>query len=502
MESVKFERAWLAVVLLVAAWLRFSSLGYGVPYAVGIDEPEIMVRVLTMMKSGDYNPHFFHYPSLIFYLHLPVAIARFFAGALWGEWQTVGTIEPDHFYIWSRALSAALGVITVWVVYAIGRRWGTRQALLAAAIMAVMPLHVRESRYVLADVPATCFVALTWLSTLRAEERQTMTAFAAAGAAAGLATAIKYHAGLVLLLPLLVALAPGRGSVGGRVAAVVAAFAAAFLAGSPYTVLDLTGFLNSFANLLVSFPARSPDAESGALTYLKHLRLNLGWPLSLVAAIGLVVSVWRALTGPDRSRWLVVALFPCAFLYAIGGRNQIYARYLLPMLPFVAVMSASVMTSLTAALGRMTRSNMARGALSAAVTAGILAVPTIVSVQHLQLLATPTTLEQAYAWITSNVPKGSHLVVETYDLRLPAGLYEVRHVTRLPTEQAAFYRDQGVRYLVVNSRSYGQFLANPEDNPTLTSRYMTLFRAVREAARFSPGPNRTGPEIRVLVLDP
>jgi len=55
---------------------------------------------------------------------------------------------------------------------------------------------------------------------------------------------------------------------------------------------------------------------------------------------------------------------------------------------------------------------------------------------------------------------------------------------------------------VVNSRSYGPFLANPEDNPTLTSRYMTLFRAVREAARFSPGPNRTGPEIRVLVLAP
>jgi hypothetical protein len=31
-------------------------------------------------------------------------------------------------------------------------RWGARTALLSAAMVAVMPLHVRESHYVLTDV--------------------------------------------------------------------------------------------------------------------------------------------------------------------------------------------------------------------------------------------------------------------------------------------------------------------------------------------------------------
>ena len=38
--------------------------------------------------------------------------------------------------------------------------------------MAVMPLHVRESHYVLTDVPVTFFVTLTFLLSLRAHERQ------------------------------------------------------------------------------------------------------------------------------------------------------------------------------------------------------------------------------------------------------------------------------------------------------------------------------------------
>ena len=37
-----------------------------------------------------------------------------------------------------------------------------------------MPLHVRESHYVLTDVPVTFFVTLTLLLSLRAHERATL----------------------------------------------------------------------------------------------------------------------------------------------------------------------------------------------------------------------------------------------------------------------------------------------------------------------------------------
>jgi 4-amino-4-deoxy-L-arabinose transferase-like glycosyltransferase len=195
----------LAIILGLAAVLRFWGLGAGIPYAIGVDEPELMNRAVHMMRTGDYNPRFFDYGGLYIYLQFIVASLRFLAGAVSGEWSSLSQVGPEHFYLWGRALTAAFGTLTVLLVYLIGMRWGTRYALLASALMAVMPMHVRESHYVLTDVPVTFFVTLTFLLSLRAHEQPGATAFAWAGATAGLAIAIKYTGGLVVLLPLIVA---------------------------------------------------------------------------------------------------------------------------------------------------------------------------------------------------------------------------------------------------------------------------------------------------------
>ena len=131
------------------------------PFAIGIDEPEVMVRAVRMMKTGDFNPHFFDYPSLYMYVQALVAVVRFVFGAMRGEWSGLAQAPTEEFYVWGRGVTAILGTATVWLVYRAGMRWGARTALLAAVLLAVMPLHVRESHYVLTDVPATFLVTLT-----------------------------------------------------------------------------------------------------------------------------------------------------------------------------------------------------------------------------------------------------------------------------------------------------------------------------------------------------
>ena len=162
----------LAAILIVAGTLRFLSLGAGIPYAIGVDEPEIINRAAGMMRSGNLNPHFFDYPTLYIYVQLAVACARFMLGAMAGEWSSLSEVTSADFYLWGRAVTATFGTATVLLVYQIGLRWGTRPALLAAGLMAVMPLHVRESHYVLTDVPVTFFVTLAFLLALRAHEHQ------------------------------------------------------------------------------------------------------------------------------------------------------------------------------------------------------------------------------------------------------------------------------------------------------------------------------------------
>src|SRR5262245_45651632 len=241
----------LGIIVALAAMLRFVALGSGIPFNIGVDEPEIMDRAVRMMKTGDFNPHFFDYPGLYFYVQLAVATLRFIVGATMGNWTSLDQVDTADFYLWGRAVTALLGTLTVVLVYQVGMRWGTRYAALAAGLMAVMPLHVRESHYVLTDVPLTFFVTLALLLTLRAHERERAIDFAWAGAAAGLAAATKYPGALSLLLPI-IAVWMTLGTKPSRLVgslAVLAGFAVAFLVAAPYTLLDLPAFLNGYAHL-------------------------------------------------------------------------------------------------------------------------------------------------------------------------------------------------------------------------------------------------------------
>ena len=332
----------LTVILIVAAWLRFSALSNGLPSSPQVDEPEIVDRALHMMRTGTYNPApFFDYPTLYIYVQTVTAIAFFIAGAFGGAWSSLAQASSSDFYwgfyAWGRGVTAALGTATVLVTYAIARRIGRVAALTAAALLATQPMHVRESHYVLTDVPMTFFVTLTiWLS-VRASERGNTRAFLAAGLAAGLAAATKYNGGVVILAPLLAAVLTERSTRTGKwLVAVVGGAAVAFIAGAPFTVLDLPAFLDSFARLINQYARPAAPAH---VLYLKHLRINLRTPALILIAAGAALAVYRLRAGrtPERVAWAATSLFAVAWFMMIAGQAIVFGRYLLPLLPAVLV---------------------------------------------------------------------------------------------------------------------------------------------------------------------
>jgi len=62
-SDLRTSRIALAAVLLSAVVLRVWAIGRGIPYAVQVDEPEIVERAFNMMRSGSLHPHFFDYPG-------------------------------------------------------------------------------------------------------------------------------------------------------------------------------------------------------------------------------------------------------------------------------------------------------------------------------------------------------------------------------------------------------------------------------------------------------
>ncbi|MBN2287870.1 MAG: hypothetical protein JXQ83_00960, partial [Candidatus Glassbacteria bacterium] len=150
------DRTWmvLALILLVAAALRFYGIGWGIP---GKDQPrayhpdeKMAPLVLSRMKPADgrFNPAYFINPTLFYYQYglLLAPVSRL--TGITPPWQVKNYIaftehDPQEQRVWflaGRVLTVLMSVITVWGVFWLGCQLsGKGVGLAAAALLAVMP---------------------------------------------------------------------------------------------------------------------------------------------------------------------------------------------------------------------------------------------------------------------------------------------------------------------------------------------------------------------------
>jgi 4-amino-4-deoxy-L-arabinose transferase-like glycosyltransferase len=491
----------LVVVLAAAAVLRLWGIGQGIPYAVGVDEPEIIERAVRMMKTGDFNPHFFDYPGLYIYVQVVIGCLSFIAQAIFRGIYALNAVGADDFYLWGRISTAVLGTLTVYVVYQIGLRWGARHALLAAALLAVMPNHVRESHFVLTDVPLTFLMALAFLLSLRALEKGTPRAFALAGAVTGLAAATKYYGAVSVLLPLLAAYLNHGGDRSRLRCGLVAlgAAVAAFLAGAPFTLLDLPSFLNGFAGVMGANQV-TKDMWGGWVTSLKHLRLGLGWPGLLLALAGSGLAVVRVFTGPGRARFGLAVMLLAVYLPLITSRETVWARYLLPVVPVICLLAAIAVVSGVSLLRRFSIPRWARTSMIVALTVAALLPPAVSSIQWVRVNARVSTQAVAYAWVIANIPDGARVALETRGLLLPEHQYRVRYFKTLSQNELEVFANEGYDYLVASSVAFGRALSDPQLMPEQYAAYRRLFKGAALVFTVQPSTSRPGPELRIYKI--
>ncbi len=212
---------WLWAIILVAAALRIFPVWFGLPYLYARpDEAESISRASGIL-AGDLNPHFFHWPSLTFYIFATAL------GTISGI-RSVAGIEPslpvDVALITARTLVAIAGALTVIPLLRLGRRMAGQPAgLIAAGFLAVAPLHVRDSHFAMTDVLMTLLLTMCLAALVAAYDRAkgaatgtALAQFAIAGLLGGLATSTKYNAAVVVMsmaaAQFLLVTLPGPGS--------------------------------------------------------------------------------------------------------------------------------------------------------------------------------------------------------------------------------------------------------------------------------------------------
>ena len=485
------ERWILLGVLACAFGARASYLSAGVPHAVGVDEPAIVNRALRILQTGDWNPHGFDYPTLVIYLQTGVTFLCFRLGSWWGHGAHLGAVDIGAVYVAGRFTVALVGTATVWLTYRLGKELDSRLlGLVAAAQLAVYTMHVRESHYILTDVPTTALVALALHLTLRAIRLRTVSAYAWAGCAAGLSAAAKYN-GIVVAVAIALAWllhersAPDRWR---KALAAILAMTVAFLIAVPYAILDLPTFRNGVEAQVARFSAQRPGTDPPWRVYLMHL--SLAWRFWVpTAGLGTLIVM-----GQRRSlkRWIIPIGFVIAYFSVLATHTVVFGRYALPLLPAMCLLAAVPVVELSRFGRQYLEHRSVAHVLAVLGTLTVTAAFASGSIEWLREFRRQDTRWIAGEWILATLPKGTRLVVENSG---PANLDQagfdiVEQPNRLDERLLDDYRKAGVAYLVIAPWSAN---ALPVYGPVFDAGTLVL--------SCDPSPDRWGPLVRIVKLN-
>lgn len=501
---------WVALTLIVglAAVLRFTGLRQSLPYVDNPDEPTMTNAAIKMMQTGDFNPHYFRWPSLPIYLQLAVSVPQFLAGVSSGIISDLKNIPLEGFFLAGRVVSATLGTATVFITFLLGRAlYGTGVGLLGALILAVLPLHSEHSHYVTPDIIVTFFATLTLLFAAymyRTGERRW---YLWAGVAAGLTIGSKYNVGVVLLtvgLAHFLTPAERRGKLS-WLAATVGLAVVTFLATTPFALFDSLGFLNELAFQIRHYTIVGHGVASEGASWAAYLRYmwseGFVYQASLVAAGG----VGLALVRQRREDWLVVSL-PLVGYFFFALAKVHFARNLLPLLPPLAVLAAAFLLLLTGWLARYIPARWngvgrqrAKVALVLALWLGFFWVGLLYCILTDRYYSQPDTRAQAANWIIAQIPAGAKLRMEQGTPFLPPDRYRNANEQRpIGTYEPAWYQQQGFDYLVASSIQYEELSQN---NPEAAANYQRVFQQFSLVQEFKGNSGEyPGPTIKIYKV--
>jgi hypothetical protein len=484
------RRLVLAGILLLGAGLRLYAIRFGLPLMSARPDETDAVMHGHMVMRGELNPHFFHWPSLTFYVFGAVFTAvtdvlRIFTPGL--------VVSNASSLVIARVVVATAGTATIAVVYDLGRRIsGAWTGIAAATFLAVAVLHVRESHFALTDTLMTLLVTASLALLVRALDAVDSGAdprwwFTVSGLAGGLAASTKYSAAAVIVplavSQLILVVRPPRGA---RVLSYwllapisIAGLACGFLLGTPYAVIDSAKFI---ADLRFDFTHLAVGhVLYGERGWVYHLSRSLPYGVGLTTCVAALIGV-IPMARDYGARAAAIGAFTLTSYVLLGSGRTVFFRYVLPLVPMVCLFAGVAVWH----GGRWiaARTGLSVGMATATLIAVVAGPPLVNSVWFDVLLARTDSRVIAGDWLRQHVTPGETFLEES-------AYYAAIDLTDVPMHHWSFnpatgsFGDTGGRmpdWLILEEsplRTYAGI--SPELRRLATERY-TLVRDVHAAS--------------------
>lgn len=345
------------LLLLSLLCLILGSIG-GVPFF----HPDFITGNMFVAIQSWGNPHFFNYPGLVIYVNAFVYGAIFVGMYLFGLVQhpkdfgqlvRAGYLLESpvkiSFFLPGHLITVVFSILGVLCSYLLTYKLLRSRSfsLLSGFLLSTSFLWVADSHYITVDIPLASLALLTILLTVIFLEQGTLLTLKQRiilGIVFGLATSAKYN-GALLITSIVSAMFIEYGRKYSRwfrdclIIAIVAV--AVFAIMNPFILLDMKSFLRDFSYELkhARIGHYGYTSEKAWWFHLSHTLYDAyGLFLLVMAGCG---GIWIAGTNTfGRSQKLAITVFPLLYFVFMGNAKLVFQRYMLPIVPFIAVYAA------------------------------------------------------------------------------------------------------------------------------------------------------------------
>jgi hypothetical protein len=522
MSSQPWHWLLLGLIMLVAFTLRIWGLGYGLPYIYHVDEHYYVNTALKLGTGLINNPPYA--PTGLSNLLFGEYAGYYLVGKLSGifasaqEFEAAFRRDPSVFYLFGRFTSALLSTATCMALYLLGKStYNSITGLVAAGFLAVSFIHVRDSHYSVPDASMTFFVTLTVMLTFVAMRTDRRWYIYLGAISAGLAVAMKWSCLPIVLLIGWASLWVGTDThkniiarlLNWSVGLTILFFVLGLAVGAGQMLINPAPYIREAMMLGEAgrdggFSIWQVDTLPGWLFYGKTLLIGVGPILLILGIIGLLHRLVMSFKAGGRLS-ILLWLFPLIYFLIMSSTHNYFARYSLPLVPFVALFAAETLTSVVT-WTLVNRQRKLGWALAILLAVGAITGPLIKSIQHDILLTHQDTRTLATQWIDAHIPAEAKIVVDwptfspplsTAEKVLPGShkVYDVMVVgnSGLSKHSLAWYREQGYDYLISSSFISNLTMVSKEWNAERRSFYSSLDQNLDPIQEFWPFQSQLEP---------
>ena len=509
--------------MVTAALLRTWHISWGLPELYEEAYPlTISWKFWNWGNPGfDVNPHFFNYPAFSFYIHFIVQVLHYAIGHLFGMYPDLTGFQQAYasnktvFVLLARLATVIFDLGSIGILFLLGKRLSNYSAaIIAAALLAINPLHIQHAHLVNVDTPLTFFTVLTIFFIYQIYHSDEIKWYTLAGMSIGVAASTKYN-GALLFLILALSSAMRAGSLpktlqGERIGKVLLALIVAlvvFVVLNPYILLDYSEFHRDVgyeeSHMATGHLGINPSASSAEFYFFQTLPASLGWFSMVVVAASLVVLILRR-----SEQHMILVAFLVLYVSVLLSWKMYADRYLLPIIPIVLLIGASGIVKLWDTILSSKRFIPLIAHSPAGSITGLVLITTLLAVEPLisdynyhASLALPDTRAVAKEWILEHVQRGSLIATIPAGITFSEGEYNVFLIPFLSvnSERAAPFYDtrwyEDFDLVIGSGYDYQRYVQEPKRYREFIAYYDSLRRRMDLVFEIQPRERQPGSDI-------